>query len=139
MGNRIAVSVGLVAMLACDRFWHLRASAAFPAPLPVDCVRGTLQALDGVDSVWVRDYSSDTATVQSREFLAWSERGLGTLVATGARGADSLRLELSWSWVGPEPSFEATKAKARQFTMAIARIGAACWAIEPPVSIEWPR
>jgi hypothetical protein len=129
----------ILVVSACDRFWNLSVSAAVPTPMPTDCVRTALGTLEGAESVWVRSYTPDTALVQSTNFLIWSRVGYGPLIISHERGADSLHLLLSYSWVGTKPASDSVQSKARLFSGAIERVARSCWGVQPPVAIEWPR
>ena len=123
----------------CDRFWHLSAGATVPVPLSPECVAGTLRKVEGVDSVWVRRYTPDTARVQSIDFLMWSTRRYGSLIASQDRSPDSLRLQLSDSWVGAKPPSDTIEARAHAFSDILARVSRSCWGTAVAVNIEWPR
>ena len=123
----------------CDRFWHLSAGANVPGPLSAECVAGTLRKVEGVDSVWVRRYTPDTSRVQSIDFLMWSTRRYGSLTASQDRSNDSLRLQMSATWVGGKPPSDTIEARARVFSSVLEGVGRSCWGTAVAVNIEWPR
>ena len=128
-----------VAFAGCDKFWYLRVNTVMPAPVPADCIQSSLAGLEGAESVWVRHYSSDTARVQTTDFLVWSERRYGSLTAAQERGADSVRLQMSYSWVGSRPPTDSIQGRAGLDSQVLDRVTTTCWGKAVRITTEWPR
>ena len=125
---------------ACDRFWTLSVSAINPVPVPTECVQATLSQLEGAESVWVHRYPPDTGRFESATFAIWSERGYGNLIITpGDSAPDSLRLRMSYSWVGQRPERDTVEARASMYSDVIHRVARTCWGTDPRVAVELPR
>jgi hypothetical protein len=143
LNTRHAIAVlGALALnlVACDRFWHLSVTSFVPTPLSTKCVLETLQGLEGADSVWVRRYTPDTARLQETKFLVWSQLGTyGWFVVTQELGADSLKLGMAASWVGPRPMQDSVESLAQGYSRVISHVAKACWGRDAYVVIEWPR